>query len=295
MFILAILTLLFWAFADLFYKKGNDNDDKYSHLKTGMTVGFVMGIHATLFLLFNKTPISINDLILYLPVSFCYITSMVIGYKGLKYIELSLSSPIQNSSGAITALLLFLIFKIKLSGLEIAGVITLFIGVLVLSLLEIYYDKDNRHALIKSLTIQAVFFPIIYALFDGLGTFLDSVYLDQLKIISSDTALIAYEYSFLIYAVVIYLYLKFKHHETKILSGTRNEWIAAILETLGQFTYVYAIADNSVITIPVIACYSSVSVLLAHFFLKEKLTVYQHMAIIIIIIGIGLLAVAEGA
>lgn len=295
MFLLAIITLLFWAFADLFYKKGNDNDDKNSHLKTGMTVGFIMGIHATLFLIFTKTPISLNDIIIYLPVSLCYITSMVIGYKGLKYIELSLSSPIQNSSGAITALLLFLIFKISLSPLEIVGVITLFIGVLSLSLLEIYYDKENRHALIKNLTIQAIFFPIIYALFDGLGTFLDSVYLDQMNIISSDTALVAYEYSFLIYAVIVYLYLRYRKHEKKILNNTKNEWIAAVLETLGQFTYVYAIADNSIITIPVIACYSSVSVLLAHIFLKEKLTIYQHIAIIIIMTGIAVLAIAEGA
>jgi drug/metabolite transporter (DMT)-like permease len=295
MFILAIITLLFWAFADLFYKKGNDNPDPNSHLKTGMSVGIIMGIHATLFLLFTKTPISLHDIIVYLPVSFCYITSMVIGYKGLKYIELSISSPIQNSSGAITSLLLFLIFKISLSGLEIAGVITLFVGVLALSLLEVYYDKENRHALIKKMTIQAVFFPIIYALFDGLGTFLDSVYLDQMNIISSDTALIAYEYSFLIYATIVYLYLKYKKHEKNIIKGTKSEWIAAVLETLGQFTYVYAIADNSVITIPIIACYSSVSVLLAYYFLKEKLTVYQHLAIIVIMIGIAILAIADGA
>jgi uncharacterized membrane protein len=145
------------------------------------------------------------------------------------------------------------------------------------------------------MTIQAVFFPIIYALFDGLGTFLDSVYLDQMNIISSDTALIAYEYSFLIYATIVYLYLKYKKHEKNIIKGTKSEWIAAVLETLGQFTYVYAIADNSVITIPVIACYSSVSVLLAYYFLKEKLTVYQHLAIIVIMIGIAILAIADGA
>ena len=38
-FIYALITLLFWALADLFYKKGANENDKYSHLKTGIMVG----------------------------------------------------------------------------------------------------------------------------------------------------------------------------------------------------------------------------------------------------------------
>ena len=47
----ALLTFLFWGIADLFYKKGNSGDGKYNHLKTGIIVGIVMGIHATIYLL----------------------------------------------------------------------------------------------------------------------------------------------------------------------------------------------------------------------------------------------------
>ena len=32
-FVFAVLTFLFWGFADLFYKKGNSEKDKYSHLQ----------------------------------------------------------------------------------------------------------------------------------------------------------------------------------------------------------------------------------------------------------------------
>ncbi len=41
----------------------------------------------------------------YLPVSLLYISSMAMGYVGLRYIELSISSPICNSSGALVAVL----------------------------------------------------------------------------------------------------------------------------------------------------------------------------------------------
>lgn len=135
-FIYAIITLLFWAVADLFYKLGAKENDKYSHLKTGIMVGLVMGIHATIYLLFNGLYLDIMDLIKYLPVSFFYIASMVIGYKGLRYLELSIASPIQNCSGVITALLLLLIFRETLGLLDIIGIMVIGVGVTYLSFLE---------------------------------------------------------------------------------------------------------------------------------------------------------------
>ena len=64
-FIYAIVTLIFWALADLFYKKGAKKSDKYSHLKTGIMVGLVMGISATIHLLVSDISFNIIDLIRY--------------------------------------------------------------------------------------------------------------------------------------------------------------------------------------------------------------------------------------
>lgn len=292
-FIMAILTLSLWGFADLFYKKGNNEKDKYSHLKTGILVGLVMGIHATLYLIFTNTGVTFMDMLKYLPVSICYIASMVIGYKGLKYIELSISSPIQNSSGVITSLLLVLVFKLSLSTLNIIGIAILFIGVLLLSIIEIKKDKLNKQDIFNFLKIQVVFFPIIYCILDGLGTFLDSVYLDQLELISEDTALLAYEYTFLLYGAAIYIYLKYFKKEKISIKAEKDKVIAAIFETLGQFTYVYAIASHSAISIPIVSCYSALSILLSRIFLKEKLNIAQYAAILIIFIGIIILGIAE--
>lgn len=291
-FIYALTTFFAWGLADLFYKNGNKENDKYSHFKTGLIVGLVMGIHATGYMIFTKTNINIIDILKYLPVSLCYIASMVIGYKGLKYLELSISSPIQNSSGIITTILLCVIFKINLSKLELIGIATVFIGVLLLSLLEKYYDKDNKQNIIKNLTGLAVLFPIIYCLIDGLGTFLDALYLDQLQLITEDTALIAYEYTFFLYALVTFIFLKSKGISLK-LSTEKNKLWAALFETLGQFTYVFAVSAYSVITVPVIACYSALSVLLSRIFLKEKLAFPQYIAIVLIFLGIILLGIVE--
>lgn len=47
-FIPALITILAWGTADLFYKKGNDRADSNSALKTVIMVGVVMGLHAIL-------------------------------------------------------------------------------------------------------------------------------------------------------------------------------------------------------------------------------------------------------
>ena len=102
----SLIALVCWSGSDLFSKIGcQDADDKYSHLKMVMAVGLVMGLHAAYEIFIGGTEINGSIILTYLPVSLLYISSMTIGYIGLRYIELSISSPICNSSGALVAVL----------------------------------------------------------------------------------------------------------------------------------------------------------------------------------------------
>lgn len=97
---LSLITLLCWSGSDLFSKIGcRDGSDKYSHLKMVIAVGVVMGLHAAFEIFVGGTEISWSVIWTYLPISLLYISSMALGYLGLRYIELSVSSPICNSSG----------------------------------------------------------------------------------------------------------------------------------------------------------------------------------------------------
>ena len=49
--IYTLATTLLWGLAELFYKKGAVEREKYSHLKICVMVGLVMGIHAVFTLL----------------------------------------------------------------------------------------------------------------------------------------------------------------------------------------------------------------------------------------------------
>ena len=89
---LSLTALLCWSGSDLFSKIGcRDEDDRLSHLKMVMAVGLVMGLHAAYEIFINGTEINGSIILTYLPVSLLYISSMTIGYIGLRYIELSIS------------------------------------------------------------------------------------------------------------------------------------------------------------------------------------------------------------
>ena len=82
-----------------------DGRDKYNPLKMVIAVGVVMGIHAAYEIFVGGAVVTWHVMWTYLPVSLLYIGSMTLGYVGLRYIELSISSPICNSSGALVAVL----------------------------------------------------------------------------------------------------------------------------------------------------------------------------------------------
>ena len=90
------------------FKDRLPRNDKYAHLKMVIAVGIVMGVHALYTIFVGGTVVTWHIAMVYLPVSLLYISSMTLGYIGLRYIELSISSPICNSSGALVAVLCFL-------------------------------------------------------------------------------------------------------------------------------------------------------------------------------------------
>ena len=105
-FWLSLIALLCWSGSDLFSKIGcQGEDDHLAHLKMVIAVGTVMGLHAAFEIFVGGTEISWSIIWTYLPVSLLYIVSMALGYIGLRYIELSISSPICNASGAVVAVL----------------------------------------------------------------------------------------------------------------------------------------------------------------------------------------------
>ena len=301
----AISTFLMWGIADLFYKKGNKEEEKYSHLKTTILVGFVMGITAIITILIKGIDYDFRNILIYSPVSLMYILSMAIGYFGLRYLELSVSSPIQNASGAVTCILLIIVLKEMPGILSIIAVAIISLGVILLGVFEKRKEDEYERQENKKYKIGFIAFlmPIFYCIIDSLGTFFDGIYLDDIETTPlvnvteetfEDVANISYELTFLFIAIILFIFVRFIKKEKMEIPKQKDRFFAAIFETAGQFTYVYAMSGNGIIAAPVVASYCVCSTILARVFLKEKLTLAQYLAVSLVIIGIIILGIVEG-
>jgi drug/metabolite transporter (DMT)-like permease len=300
-FIPALIAVFAWGTADLFYKIGNNEKDPNSAIKTTIMVGLVMGIHAIFYYgFYEEITFHPAYLITYLPVSSMYILSMAIGYVGLRYIELSISSPISNSSGAVSAMLTFLILGTKMVWIQFVAVAVISVAIFMLS----YFEKQEVDKEIEKsgevvekkyrISAVAIIFPILYCVIDGLGTFLDGYYLDYAKILPESEANMTYEITFLMVALILLVYLRVVKKEKMSLFNEKAKGLAAIFETAGQFFYVGAIASNAIVVAPMIASYSIVSVIWSRIFLKEKMSNKQYIMILAIIISIAVLGFYDG-
>ncbi|WP_283608286.1 EamA family transporter [Faecalispora anaeroviscerum] len=288
----SLIAIFFWSGSDLFSKIGSRSDDKYSHWKMVIAVGTVMGIHAMIELC-RGAEFGPSDILTYLPVSFLYILAMVLGYVGLRYVVLSVSTPICNSSGAVAALLCFFILKEAMSGLQFAAVALVCIGVFSLSVFEKKQDDAERMqtGIVPdrkyTRSFIAIFFPIFYCIIDGLGTFADALILD--KYIKEESANIAYEFTFLIMAIFAFVYVVFIKKQKIKLSAEKPKMLAGVFETAGQFAYIYALGDNAIVAAPLISSYCIFSLVWARMILKEKLLWKQYFVVAVAAIGIVIL------
>ena len=300
-FTFAIIALLCWSGSDLFSKIGcQDAGDKYSHLKMVMAVGAVMGLHAAYEVFFHGVEISGQILLTYLPVSLLYILSMAIGYLGLRYIELSISSPICNSSGAIVAVLTLITSGISedLPPVALVAVALVCIGVIALGFVEANEDEELRrarqdasnHHYAKSWIALAI--PVIYCLLDALGTFADSL---VLEVLDEDSANVAYELTFLFVGILCAIWVLGVKKQKLIARQEAPKYTGAIFETAGQFFYIYALADSEHVAFaaPIISAYCVASVLWSRIFLKEKLSVKHYLSIATVVAGIVILGILD--
>lgn len=295
-FPLALIALLCWSGSDLFSKIGSRPEDKYSHWKLVMAVGLVMGLHACYEVFFNHIEINMGVILAYLPASLLYILSMTLGYVGLRYIELSVSSPICNSSGAVAALLCFIFLQQRLVGLQWLGVLLVTAGVVGLGFVERYEDEEARrirrepqHLKYEKSAI-ALLFPLLYCLLDAAGTFADAFILETL---AEESANVAYELTFLFMGICSFIYVKLIKHQPLLPKREAPKLIAALFETAGQFAYVFALGANAIAAAPVISAYCMLSVVWSRVFLHEKLSRKHYIAIAAAIAGIVILGVFD--
>ena len=329
MWIFLIVSTLAWGIAEIFYKKGSLEKEKYSHLKTTVFVGIFMGIYATVILFTQGVDLASFPLnfLRYLPVALCYIVSMTCSYFGVRFIQESISDPIENTSGAIVPILCAIFLHEELSDNAIVAIIVVAISILCLGLFDKNGKEDRHKRLGKTLAIWAIAMPFCYMLLDAAGTFLDIFYTEDIEttlLINvteenlEHTANCAYEFTFFLVSMGILIFLKAKGEKLFSIKNKGEEnlevdangqavvvkenfwqkilnqkWkiLAAIFETIGQATYLFALSDGGGIAAVILGAGTVIfSFIFSRVFLKEKLTKVQYVFIIYIFMGILMLS-----
>ena len=300
----SVATALLWGTAELFYKKGALPNEKYSHLKICVWVGVVMGAHAIFTLLTQDIGYNPVNLLIYLPVSAFYIISMAFSYFGMRFLEGSISDPIENTAGVICVLLFAIFMGDEFSLLTWIAVGVITVGVVGVSYMENAGETPRKKTYGKKLAIVAFIMPFLYALLDAFGTFLDDAFflvedianapfVDVTEETIEAVANTSYELTFALFALGLFIFMKAKKVKFGPVPQHKDKILAAVFETTGQFTYVYALGGIDAIAAPILSSVCVVSLLLSRIFLKEKLSWKTYAFIAVVIIGILLLAVAE--
>lgn len=293
-FLLSLTALLFWSGSDLFCKIGSHPSDRHSHFKMMAAIGLVMGLHAAFEIFIGGVAVTFADIVAYLPASALYILSMVIGYVGLRYIELSVSSPICNSSGAIAALFCFFFLRQTPEPLVWVGVLLVGVGIVSLGYTEMSESDEVRalrqlKANVKyTKSFLALLLPFLYCLIDAAGTVADTIILENL---SEDVANVAYELTWLACGFVAAIYVFGIRKERPTIRREGPKLLGGVCETAGQLAYIYAIGDEAHTgsAAAIISAYCALSVVWSRIFLKEKLSAKHYISIFVVFCGIVLL------
>ena len=295
----SIIALLCWSGSDFFSKIGcRDSFDKYSQFKMVTAVGVIMGLHAAFEIFVSGVEISWEVIWTYLPVSLLYIGSMTLGYVGLRYIELSISSPICNASGALVAIIAIVSGTAEeMAPIQYVAVFLACAGVIGLGFVESHEDEQLRAARQEASNYKyakswlALALPIAYCLLDAAGTFADDLVLETLN---EDSANVAYELTFLVAGIACFIYTVIIKKQKLLPKLEAPKYIGACFETAGQLAYIYALASGeATLAAPIIASYCMVSVIWSRIFLKEKLSLKHYACIAVTFAGIVIMGVFD--
>lgn len=293
--IFAVITVILWGTSETIFKSVS-NKEPDSVLKLISYNGIILGVCATAFMLITQTEMNLNVILTYLPVSIIFITSMFLTYKAMKLVKISIISPLQNSSCAITCLLCVILLKQELSIIQIVSVVAIVVGIILLSINKSEINESDKIKSSKKY-IAGILFALGYWLLDGIGSFLDDYTLDET--LSAEQLIIAFSFIYCVIGIGSFVLLKIKNRKEKnkfeikqISNLLDKKLIGTLIETAGQYTYIYTFAfGEAALASPFIAAYSIVSLILSRIFLKEKLNKKQYMLIALIIISLVILSI----
>lgn len=311
--LLTLSCIILWGITDIFYKKSMDYSDTLSQYKTFVWIGVVMapvgGIMALCSDSLGNSIMLLSDNLYLIPLCIFYVIALFFGLLGAKHLDASVVSPLENIDGAIAAIILYFFFLFtnrnnitdKVGVADIIGTLAIVVGVVLLGIQEqklakqeINLVEDKKRHRLGAL---ALIFPIVYNLVDAVSMVAMGITVSgETDVTIPDIDFFIFEsLGFVVVAIIIWLYMliakKYKYNPFKKKDYVRC--VAATGETFGTMAFTFAVGMNPILTAPITSSYCLVTIVLARILLKERLTKKQYLSLALLVIGIGLLGIAE--
>lgn len=312
-FLLAFACILLWGITDILFKAAYDYNDPLSHCKSFVCVGVVMLLAGGIMALWSHTlPSSIETLkqnLYLIPLSLFYAAALFFALIGIKYLDASIISCLENIDHALATILMILFFTVtgNTSGIKGIGIMSIIatvivvVGVVLLGIQEHTLGKEEAGLAADKkkhrLGAVALIFPLIYNLVDALSIAVIGITVsDASKYSIPDNDFFIFECAaFVVVAICVWLYMLIvkKHAYNPFDEEELVRFGAASAETGGTMTFIFAAGENSVLTAPITSLYCVVTIILGRIFLKERLTKKQYRTLAVLLIGILFLSIAE--
>lgn len=288
-----VLTVISWGVSETIFKKASKGDEN-SVIHLLAYNGVLFGASGIIYMLIVYKGFNYDwiNMLKYLPIAAIYILSMFSYYNAMARVKISLVSPIVNSSCIITVLLSISILNEVPNTMQLIAIILVIGSLVMLSINKEPQDDVEEDKRVKpklNIYVLGLLFAFGYFVLDGVASFLDEYFLEGYM--NEEDMLISYALIYLIVGIGCYIYLKLKDKTYK-MELDKLKLTGTIFETLGQYTFIYALgAGNATIVSPFVASYSIVTILLSRMFLKEKLKSKQYALITLVLIGVIMLSI----
>ncbi len=309
---LTLLAMLGWGVEDVFLKCGAERDDADAQYKIAAWLGAIMGLSLIVLRPLSESGLPLVRLVVankfFLIVPLAYAATMVLSNVGLRYLEMSIMSPVENASGAFPMVIMIVYFlatgKIssvgdELSLLDLTGTLCIVGGMVALAVVQrrLFHRKEeirNENTRYRFGAL-ALIFPLIFCLGDTLDTVVGGIMLKEKEIGEIDLFRL-YCLMFLVVGAASYFILVIRRKKLYNPLTVREmpKMAAGVCETLAYVSYIYALAAKPLLVAPLVSAYCIISILLSRIFLKEKLRVSQYLCIAVIVAGIVVLGISEG-
>ncbi|MCQ2380258.1 MAG: EamA family transporter [Victivallaceae bacterium] len=307
--VLALLAWLLWGICDIVLKLCSAKDSARRACQISIQLGICGFILAVVATSIAGGVCSLPGLLArhwgYALVALITTGCMFVSNIGIRYLDMSIMSPIENASGFLPPIVLACIYCISgrldllldTPAVKYGGAFLVIVGAVMLGIEErrLPGTKPQRERRTMHIGPVALLFPLAFCIADAADTIVSSLAMDGAD--GADPLEIMAVYGMVLavfgLACSIAHVAIWKKLYNPVARGESCAAISGVLECTAYATFLLALNDNPIFAPVVVGSYCMLTVLLSNLILGEKLKRLQYLAVALVISGIVMMEIAD--